>query len=195
MVFLPKLSLFLPKKCAFLTKKSAFLPKKRKNMVKMGCFWPKNRQKFLRISSEVILISSEVILISSEEMCISYEEIGFSSEFMPQRKEKKYISIYISFYFFFSIARISRACIVRAHTRVGMYAQAHRHDDEKKTCKESFLAGRKKINHALPLGRLSLCRTKNHRHEEIKRKHPHTPAQGHSRTDVEVLRLPLFRAV
>ena len=76
-------------------------------------------------------------------MPIPSEEIGFSSEFMPQRKEKKYISIYIFFYFFFFIARIARACIVRAHTRVGIYAQAHRHDDKKKTCKESFLAGRK----------------------------------------------------
>ena len=91
----------------------------------MGCFGPKNGQKFLRISSEEKGISSEVIAISSEEMRIPSEEIGFSSEFMPQRKEKKYISIYISFYFFFSIARIARACIVRAHTRVGMYEQAH----------------------------------------------------------------------
>lgn len=32
----------------------------------------------------------------------------FSSEFGEQRKEKKYISIYISFYFFFSIARVAR---------------------------------------------------------------------------------------
>ena len=109
----------------------------------MGCFWPKNRQKFLRISSEEKGISSEVIAISSEEMRIPSEEIGFSSEFMQQRKEKKYISIYISFYFFFSIARIARACILRAHTRVGMYAQAHRHGGKKKTCKESSLAGRK----------------------------------------------------
>ena len=108
----------------------------------MGRFWPKNRQKFLRISSEEKGISSEVIAISSEEMRIPSEEIGFSSEFMQQRKEKKYISIYISFYFF-SIARIARACIVRAHTRVGMYAQAHRHGGKKKTCKESSLAGRK----------------------------------------------------
>ena len=142
-LFLPKLSLFIPKKSVFLPKKSAFLPKKRKNRVKMGHFWPKNRQKFLRISSEEKGISSEVIAISSEEMRIPSEEIGFSSEFMPQRKEKKYISIYISFYFFFSIARIARACIVRAHTRVGMYAQAHRHSGKKKTCKESSLTGRK----------------------------------------------------
>ena len=90
----------------------------------MGYFWPENGSKFLRISSEEKGISSEVILISSEEMRILSEEIGFSSEFIPQRKEKKYISIYISF----SIYVVERTrvcvCIVCAHTRVGTYAQA-----------------------------------------------------------------------
>ena len=61
------------------------------------------------ISSEEIGFSSEVIVISSEEMRISSEKMPFSSEFGEQRKEKKYISIYISFYFF-SIARVARAC-------------------------------------------------------------------------------------
>lgn len=53
--------------------------------------------------------SSEFIAISSEGIRISSEEMPFSSEFGEQRKEKKYISIYISFYFFFSIARVARA--------------------------------------------------------------------------------------
>ena len=78
----------------------------------MGCFLPENGQKFLRISSEEKGISSEVIAISSE--------------FIPQRKEKKYISIYISF----SIYVVKRTrvcvCIVCAHTHVGMYTQARR---------------------------------------------------------------------
>lgn len=102
----------------------------------MGCFCPENVQKIIRISSEEKGISSEVIAISSEEIRIPSEEMGFSSEFIPQRKEKKYISIYISF----SIYVVERTrvcvCIVCAHTRVGTYAQARR---QKKTCKESSL--------------------------------------------------------
>ena len=123
-VFLPKLSLFLPKKCVFFPKKRLFIRNKRKNRVKKGCFWPKNALKNRFISSEEKGISSEVIAISSEEIRISSEEMGFSSEFIPQRKEKKYISIYISF----SIYVVERTrvcvCIVCAHTRVGTYAQA-----------------------------------------------------------------------
>lgn len=92
----------------------------------MGCFWPENGQKIIRISSEEKGISSEVIAISSEEIRIPSEEIGFSSEFIPQRKEKKYISIYISF----SIYVVERThvcvCIVRAHTRLGTYVQTRR---------------------------------------------------------------------
>lgn len=96
----------------------------------MGCFWPKNGAKFLRISSEEKGISSEVIAISSEGMRISSEEMGFSSEFIPQRKEKKYISIYISYVDVDVVVERTRVCvcIVCAHTRVGVYAQAHRHD-------------------------------------------------------------------
>lgn len=90
----------------------------------MGGGWPENGQKIIRISSEEMPFSSEVIAISSEEIRIPSEEIGFSSEFIPQRKEKKYISIYISF----SIYVVERTrvcvCIVCAHTRVGTYAQA-----------------------------------------------------------------------
>ena len=63
----------------------------------MGCFWPENGQKIIRISSEEKGISSEVIAISSEEIGFPSEEKGISSEFGEQRKEKKYISIYISF--------------------------------------------------------------------------------------------------
>ena len=83
----------------------------------MGYFWPENGQKIIRISSEEKGISSEVIAISSEEIRIPSEEIGFSSEFIPQRKEKKYISIYISF----SIYVVERTrvcvCIVCAYAR------------------------------------------------------------------------------
>lgn len=129
--FLPKLSLFLPKKCVFFPKKRLFIRNKRKNRVKKGCFWPKNAQNNRFISSEEKGISSEVIAISSEEM-------GFSSEFIPQRKEKKYISIYISF----SIYVVKRTrvcvCIVCAHTHVGMYAQAHRHDGKKENLQRKF---------------------------------------------------------
>ena len=94
--------------------------------MKKGCFWPKNAQNNRFISSEEKGISSEVIAISSEEIGFPSEEIGFSSEFIPQRKEKKYISIYISF----SIYVVERTrvcvCIVRAHTRLGTYVQTRR---------------------------------------------------------------------
>lgn len=99
--------------------------------------------------------------------------MGFSSEFIPQIKEKKYISIYISYVDVVVERTRVCVCIVCAHTRASMYAQAHKHDGikikaaKKKTCKESFLAGRKKINRCLPPVRLSLCRTKNHSHEKI----------------------------
>lgn len=120
----------------------------------MGCFLPENGQKFLRISSEEKGISSEVIAISSEEIRISSEEMGFSSEFIPQRKEKKYISIYISF----SIYVVKRTrvcvCIVCAHTRVGMYAHTCR--QAKENLQRKFLAGRKKINLGSPPVGLSL---------------------------------------
>lgn len=96
----------------------------------MGCFWPKNALKNRFISSEEIGISSEVIAISSEEIRIPSEEKGISSEFGEQRKEKKYISIYISF----SIYVVERTrvcvCIVCAHTRVGMYAHTCRQAKE-----------------------------------------------------------------
>lgn len=116
----------------------------------MGCFWPKNGSKFLRISSEEKGISSEVIAISSEGMRISSEEMAFSSEFIPQIKEKKYISIYISYVDVVVERTRVCVCIVCAHTRVGVYAQAHRHTGtqarrhkikaaKKKTCKESSL--------------------------------------------------------
>lgn len=94
----------------------------------MGCFWPKNGSKFLRISSEEKGISSEVIAISSEGMRISSEEMGFSSEFIPQIKEKKYISIYISYVDVVVERTRVCVCIVCAHTRASMYAQAHKHD-------------------------------------------------------------------
>ena len=77
-------------------------------MAKKAVFRAKNRSENRFISSEEIGFSSEVIVISSEEMRISSEEMPFSSEFGEQRKEKKYISIYISFYFFSSIARVAR---------------------------------------------------------------------------------------
>lgn len=73
------------------------------------------------ISSEEKGISSEVILISSEEM-------AFSSEFIPQIKEKKYISIYISYVDLVVERTRVCVCIVCAHTRASMYAQAHKHD-------------------------------------------------------------------
>ena len=130
----------------------------------MGCFWPKNGSKFLRISSEEKGISSEVIAISSEGMRISSEEMGISSEFGEQRKEKKYISIYISF----SIYVVERTrvcvCIVCAHTRVGMYAHTCR--QAKENLQRKFLAGRKKINLGLPSVGLSLW-AKRHPHEKI----------------------------
>ena len=109
----------------------------------MGNFWPKNRKKFLRISSEEKGVSSEVIAISSKEKGISSEEMSFSSEFGEQRKEKKYISIYISFYFFFSIARVARACKGSKNKR-------------KPTKKAALSCGHKKINHGVPTDRLSL---------------------------------------
>ena len=93
----------------------------------MGCFWPKNGSKFLRISSEEKGISSEVIAISSEGMRISSEEMGFSSEFGEQRKEKKYISIYISFsiYVIGACARARVLCVCA-------YAQAGKRKPAKK---------------------------------------------------------------
>lgn len=118
--FLPKLSLFLPKKCVFFPKKRLFIRNKRKNRVKKGCFWTKNALKNRFISSEEKGISSEVIAISSEEIGFPSEEKGISSEFGEQRKEKKYISIYISFSIYVIIA-----C---AHARVlcvCSYAREH----------------------------------------------------------------------
>ena len=123
----------------------------------MGCFWPENGQKIIRISSEEKGISSEVIAIPSEEK-------GISSEFGEQRKEKKYISIYISF----SIYVVERTrvcvCIVCAHTRVGMYAHTCR--QAKENLQRKFLAGRKKINLGLPQVGLSLLAKRN-AHEKI----------------------------
>ena len=123
--FLPKLSLFLPKKCVFFPKKRLFIRNKRKNKVKKGCFWPKNAQNNRFISSEVIAISSEEIGFPSEEIGFPSEEKGISSEFGEQRKEKKYISIYISY-------RRVRTCAycAYAHTRVGMYAHTCRQAKE-----------------------------------------------------------------
>ena len=109
----------------------------------MGCFWPENGQKIILISSEEKGISSEVIAISSEEIGFPSEEKGISSEFGEQRKEKKYISIYISFYFFFSIARVARACKGSKNKR-------------KPTKKAALSCGHKKINHGVPTDRLSL---------------------------------------
>lgn len=67
-------------------------------------------------------------------MRISSEEMPFSSEFGEQRKEKKYISIYISFYYFFSIARVAR---MRKGSK----------NKRKPTKKDTLSCGRKKINH------------------------------------------------
>ena len=116
-LFLPKLSLFLPKKCVFFPKKRIFIRNKRKNRVKKGCFWPKNAQNNWFISSEEKGISSEVIAISSEEIGFPSEEKGISSEFGEQRKEKKYISIYISYVDV--VVERTRVCVcnVCAHTR------------------------------------------------------------------------------
>ena len=133
--FLPKLSLFLPKKCVFFPKKRLFIRNKRKNRVKKGCFWPKNAQNNRFISSEEKGISSEVILISSEEIGFPSEEKGISSEFGEQRKEKKYISIYISFSIYVIIAcahaRVLCVCAyARGHVRT--YVQAGKRKPAKK---------------------------------------------------------------
>ena len=133
--FLPKLSLFLPKKCVFFPKKRLFIRNKRKNRVKKGCFWPKNALKNRLISSEEKGISSEVILISSEEMRILSEEKGISSEFGEQRKEKKYISIYISFSIYVIIACAhARVLCVCAYAcgHVRTYVQAGKRKPAKK---------------------------------------------------------------
>ena len=120
----------------------------------MGCFWPENGQKIIRISSEEKGISSEVIAISSEEIRFPSEEKGISSEFGEQRKEKKYISIYISF----SIYVVERtrvcACIVRMRIRARVYAHTCR--QAKENLQRKFLAGRKKINCGSPPVGLSL---------------------------------------
>ena len=133
--FLPKLSLFLPKKCVFFPKKRLFIRNKRKNRVKKGCFWPKNALKNRFISSEEKGISSEVIAISSEEIGFPSEEKGISSEFGEQRKEKKYISIYISFsiYVIGACARARVLCVcayARGHVRT--YVQAGKRKPAKK---------------------------------------------------------------
>ena len=133
--FLPKLSLFLPKKCVFFPKKRLFIRNKRKNRVKKGCFWPKNAQNNRFISSEEKGISSEVIAISSEEIGFPSEEMAFSSEFGEQRKEKKYISIYISFSIYVIIAcahaRVLCVCAyARGHVRT--YVQAGKRKPAKK---------------------------------------------------------------
>ena len=93
----------------------------------MGCFWPENGQKIIRISSEEKGISSEVIAISSEEIGFPSEEKGISSEFGEQRKEKKYISIYISFsiYVIGACARARVLCVCA-------YAQAGKRKPAKK---------------------------------------------------------------
>lgn len=134
-IFLPKLSLFLPKKCVFFPKKRLFIRNKRKNRVKKGCFWPKNALKNRFISSEEKGFSSEVIAISSEEIGFPYEEKGISSEFGEQRKEKKYISIYISFsiYVIGACARARVLCVCayeRGHVRT--YVQAGKRKPAKK---------------------------------------------------------------
>lgn len=113
-VFLPKLYLFLPKKCVFFPKKRLFIRNKRKNRVKKGCFWPKNAQNNRFISSE---------------------EKGISSEFGEQRKEKKYISIYISFsiYVISACARARVLCVcayARGHVRT--YVQVGKRKPAKK---------------------------------------------------------------
>lgn len=65
--------------------------------------------------------------------------MGISSEFIPQIKEKKYISIYISLYVDVVVERTRVCvCIVCAHTRVGMYAQAHKHDGIKENLQRKF---------------------------------------------------------
>ena len=133
--FLPKLSLFFPKKCVFFPKKRLFIRNKRKNRVKKGCFWPKNALKNRFISSEGKGISSEVIAISSEEIGFPSEEKGISSEFGEQRKEKKYISIYISFsiYVIISCAHARVLCVcayARGHVRT--YVQAGKRKPAKK---------------------------------------------------------------
>ena len=134
-LFLPKLSLFLPKKCVFFPKKRLFIRNKRKNRVKKGCFWPKNAQNNRFISSEEKGISSEVIAISSEEIGFPSEEKGISSEFGEQRKEKKYISIYISFSIYVisacAYARVSCVCAY-AHEHVRTYVQAGKRKPAKK---------------------------------------------------------------
>lgn len=109
MVFLPKLLLFLPKKYVFFPKKWLFIPNIRKNRVKKAVFRAK--------------IRSENRLISSE--------------FGEQRKEKKYISIYISF----SIYVVERArayvrmCACYARTRAYAHAHKHRRRPKRKTHK------------------------------------------------------------
>ena len=116
-LFLRKKRTFLPKLSLFLPKKRLFIRNKRKNRVKKGCFWPKNALKNRFISSEEKGISSEVIAISSEEIGFPSEEKGISSEFGEQRKEKKYISIYISYVDV--VVERTRVCVcnVCAHTR------------------------------------------------------------------------------
>ena len=65
--------------------------------------------------------------------------MAFSSEFIPQIKEKKYISIYISLYVDVVVERTRVCvCIVCAHTRVGMYAQAHKYDGIKENLQRKF---------------------------------------------------------
>lgn len=90
------------------------------------------------IFSEEKGISSEVIAISSEEIRIPSEEMGFSSEFIPQIKEKKYISIYISYVDVVVERTRVCVCIVCAHTRAGMYAHTHRHDGKKENLQRKF---------------------------------------------------------
>lgn len=165
-LFLPKKRAFLPKKCVFFPKKRLFIRNKRKNRVKKGCFWPKNAQNNRFISSEEKGISSEVIAISSEEIGFPSEEKGISSEFGEQRKEKKYISIYI----FHSPSTSSSRAHMRvycayAHKRVGMYAHTCR--QAKENLQRKFLAGRKKINLGLPSAGLSLWAKKRISHEKI----------------------------
>lgn len=134
-VFLPKLYLFLPKKCVFFPKKRLFIRNKRKNRVKRGCFWLKNALKKRFVSSEVIAISSEEISFPSEEIGFPSEEKGISSEFGEQRKEKKYISIYISFsiYVISACARARVLCVCAyARGNVRTYVQAGKRKPAKK---------------------------------------------------------------
>lgn len=136
-VFLPKLCQFLPKKYVFFPKKWLFIPNIRKNRVKKAVFRAKIRSENRLISSEEKPISSEVIAISSEVIRFSSEEMPFSSEFGEQRKEKKYISIYISF----SIYVVERArayvrmCACYARTRAYAHAHKHRRLPKRKTHK------------------------------------------------------------